>query len=65
MNKLFEWFGGRKTMFALILFAVVTILLLVNKCEFSGWSEFTIWIFGAYAIGNGVEHIANGFKKKE
>ena len=63
MNKLFEFFGGRKTLFALLLFVVVTALLLLNKCEFSGWSEFVVWVFGAYAVGNGVEHIASGLKK--
>ena len=44
MNKVFEFFGGRKTAFALLLFIVVTALLFLHKCDFPQWSEFIIWI---------------------
>ena len=58
MNKVFEFVGGRKMFFAIILTLIATIFLFINKSDFSGWSNFMIWIFGSYAIGNGIEHIA-------
>ena len=59
MEKLFDLFGGRKMFFAILLTIVATIFLFVDKSDFAGWSNFMIWIFGSYAIGNGIEHIAN------
>ena len=59
MEKLFNVFGGRKMFFAIILTIIATIILFVDKSDFNGWSNFMIWIFGSYAIGNGIEHIAN------
>ena len=64
MSKLFDFFGGRKTTFALLLFVAVTVFLYMNKCDFSGWADFIVWVFGVYAIGNGVEHVGNGLKKR-
>ena len=64
MGKLFDFFGGRKTTFTLLLFIAVTVFLYTQKCDFDQWSEFMIWGFGVYALGNGAEHIANGIKKR-
>ena len=65
MNKFFKAIGGRKMFFALILMSVVSGFLFTNKCDFNQWSNFVIWIFGSYAIGNMGEHIANGIAKKK
>jgi len=64
MGKLFDFCGGRKTCFALLLFIAVTAFLFLNKCDFGQWSEFIIYIFGTYAGSNAVEHVAKGIKKK-
>jgi len=64
MGKLFEFCGGRKTTFALLLLIVVTVFLYMDKCDFSGWLDGITWIFGMYAVGNGAEHLANGLKKR-
>ena len=64
MGKLFDFFGGRKTTFALMLFTAVTEFLYMNKCNFDQWADFMVWGFGVYALGNGAEHIANGIKKR-
>jgi hypothetical protein len=64
MIKLYEFFGGRKTTFAILLLIAVTTFLFLNKCDYSGWLDGIVWIFGTYAIGNGIEHIGNGLKKK-
>ena len=64
MIKLYEFFGGRKTTFAILLLIAVTTFLFLNKCDYSGWLDGIVWIFGTYAIGNGIEHIGNGMKKK-
>ena len=53
--KLINYFGGRKSVFALFLFVLVTIFFLVGKCKFDQWGDFCIWIFGTYSVGNGVE----------
>ena len=58
MEKLFKLFGGRKMFFAILLTIIATIFLFVDKSDFNGWSNFMIWIFGSYAKGNGIEHIA-------
>ena len=64
MNKFFEFLGGRKMFFALILMVVVSVFLFTDKCDFNQWSNFCIRVFGSYAIGNGVAHIGSGLNKK-
>jgi len=64
MSKLFQFFGGRKTFIALFLLVVVSVFFIINKCSFQEWSDLTMWLFGIYAVGNGVEHISTGMKKK-
>ena len=64
MGKLFEFCGGRKTTFALLLFVAVTAFLFLDKTDYSGWLEGIVYIFGTYAIGNGIEHVGKGMKKK-
>ena len=64
MNKFFEFLGGRKMFFALILMVVVSVFLFTDKCDFDQWSNFCLWAFGSYAIGNGVAHIGSGLNKK-
>jgi hypothetical protein len=64
MEKFFKFLGGRKMFFALVLMLIVSIFLFTSKCDFPQWSNFVVWVFGTYAIGNGVEHLADGLKKK-
>ena len=65
MGKLFEFFGGRKTTFALILFIAIIAILFLDKCTFDQFSNLTIWIFGSYMVGNGIEHISTGINSKK
>jgi|TARA_R110000787_G_scaffold208397_1_gene318321 hypothetical protein len=65
MEKIFKILGGRKMFFAILLTIIATIFLFVNKSDFAGWSNFMIWIFGSYAIGNGIEHISEMKKNKQ
>ena len=46
----------------IILLIIATIFLFVDKSDFAGWSNFVIWIFGSYCVGNGLEHLS-GDKK--
>lgn len=63
MTKVFEWFGGRKLFFAMVLFVIATIVFLFSdKTDFEGWKELVMWIFGIYAGGNVGEHISTGIK---
>ena len=64
MNKLFDFFGGRKTTFALILFVSLVAILFLDKCNFDQFSNLVIWIFGTYCVGNGIEYVGKGLKKK-
>ena len=61
MEKLFEKLGGRKMFLAIMLTIIATVFLFINKSDFEGWSNFMIWIFGSFAIGNGIGYI--GAKK--
>ena len=56
---MFEFLGGRKMFFAIILLVIATAFVFLNKTDVSGWSNFVIWIFGSYCVGNGIEHIAS------
>ena len=58
MQKLFDFLGGRKMFFAILLFLCATIFLFVDRASFADWSQFVMWIFGIYAVGNGAEHLA-------
>jgi len=62
--KIINWFGGRKSIFAIFLFLIVTIFLLCSKCNFDQWANFCIWIFGTYSVGNGVELLTKIKKPK-
>jgi len=64
MIKLYEFFGGRKTTFAILLLTAVTTFLFLDKCDFSGWLDGIVYIFGTYAVGNGIEYVGKGLKKK-
>jgi hypothetical protein len=62
--KLFNYFGGRKSIFAFMLFLLVTTFFLLGKCNFDQWGNFCIWIFGTYSVGNGVELLTKIKKPK-
>tara|TARA_A100001201_G_C4075715_1_gene197256 strand:+ start:86 stop:277 length:192 start_codon:yes stop_codon:yes gene_type:complete len=63
MQKLFDFLGGRKMFFAILLFLCATAFLFLGKADFNNWSEFVMWIFGIYAVGNGAEHLASRSKE--
>ena len=63
MNKLFRLTGGRKTLLALILILGSIFAMAQGHIDFEAWQNFVIYIFGAYVVGNGIEHIGNGIKK--
>jgi len=63
MEKVFSFLGGRKMFFAILLFICATFFLFTGQADFSNWSDFVMWIFGIYAVGNGAEHIANRGKE--
>jgi hypothetical protein len=58
MIRFFEYLGGKKMFFALLLTILITIFLIFGKCTFSEWADFCIWINGAYIVGNGIEHFS-------
>jgi len=64
MEKIFSLVGWRKLFFAIILLTIATIFLFINKSDFGGWSNFVIWIFGTFCVGNSVEHISKFNSKK-
>jgi hypothetical protein len=65
MKNFFAFLGGRKMFFALVLTVIVSIFLFTNKCDFDQWSNFCIWVFGTYAIGNAASHIGDGISNRK
>ena len=63
MEKVFSFLGGRKMFFAILLFICATVFLFTGQADFSNWSDFVMWIFGIYAVGNGAEHLAHRGKE--
>lgn len=55
---MYEFLGGRKMFFAIILLLVATIFVFTDKSDVEGWSNFVIWVFGSYCVGNGIEHFS-------
>ena len=66
MSNIYDWFGGRKLFFGLVLFIIATLLFLFSdKTDFDGWSQLVMWIFGIYAVGNVGEHVSEGLTKQK
>ncbi len=63
MKKAFEFFGGRKVLFALILTGVITAMVFLDKATIDDWTSFMKWVFVGYVGGNAGEHVANALKK--
>lgn len=63
MNKLYDFFGGRKLTFAILLMVVSGGFVFFNKFTAQEWVEFMIWVFGTYAVGNVGEHLSKRIKK--
>lgn len=52
MNKIYAFFGGRKFFLSLILLGISTYFVFTEKASFEEFSEFIIWVFGFYSVGN-------------
>ena len=52
MIKIYDFFGGRKFFFALILLALAVTMVIIGRADFSDLSEFVMWVLGIYAVGN-------------
>lgn len=55
MKNLLE---SRKAKLFLLLFVVSTSALFSSHATFAEYTEFIKYVFGAYVVGNGVEHHA-------
>ena len=64
MKKVYDFLGGRKVLFALVLTGIITVALFTGYSQIDDWKNFMKWIFGIYVAGNGTEHVANAIKKK-
>ena len=58
INKL----GGRKNVFALLVFVVATALVVGTKISSDQWVDIIKWLAATFVIGNAVEH-ATGMKQ--
>jgi hypothetical protein len=63
MEKVYNFMGGRKLLFALILMLVASGFVWFEKVNGQQWIEFMKWIFGTYAVGNVGEHLSKMLKK--
>lgn len=63
MKKVYDFMGGRKVLFALILTLVISIMVFTGHAQIADWTSFMKWVFIAYVGGNAGEHIATSIKK--
>ena len=56
--------ASKKLMCAGLCFTAATVFVLAGKADFTGWAEFTKWIFGIYAAGNVGEHASKNLNSK-
>jgi|TARA_R110000803_G_scaffold62773_1_gene123162 hypothetical protein len=63
MKKVYDFIGGRKLTFALVLTVLATIFVWYSKSTAAEWSNFMIWTFGTYALGNVGEYFGKGLSK--
>lgn len=63
MQKVFNYMGGRKTFFGLVLMVTMVVFVVIDKATVNDYTEFMKWIFLTYVGGNGVSHIAKAFNK--
>lgn len=64
MKKVYDFLGGRKVLFALILTAIISVMVFTGHAAITNWTDFMKWVFVAYVGGNGAEHIAQSIGKK-
>lgn len=64
MNKVYDFLGGRKVLFALILTVIISLMVYTDHAKIKDWTDFMKWVFVAYVGGNGAEHIAKNISKK-
>lgn len=65
MEKVYNFMGGRKLLFALILMLVASGFVWYDKINGQQWIDFMKWIFGIYAGGNIGEHFSKMIIKKK
>jgi len=51
----YEAIGGRRWLFALLIFATATVLLWFGKLDAAAWVNLLQWTFGAFAFANVVQ----------
>ena len=56
--------GSKKLLCAGLCFLAASTFVVLGKADFTGWAEFTKWIFGIYAAGNVGEHVSKGISAK-
>jgi hypothetical protein len=56
--------ASKKLICAGVCFIAASVFVVLGKADFSGWAEFTKWIFGIYAAGNVGEHVSNSMGTK-
>ena len=64
MGKIYNFIGGRKLTFAVILTILATIFVWFSKASAEEWIGFMKWIYGTYALGNVGEYFGKGLTKK-
>ncbi len=65
MKEAYDFLGGRKIFFALLLTLIMTLGWFFDYSNADQWMDFEKWVFGIYAVGNGTEHISNAVKSKK
>lgn len=64
MKNMYDFLGGRKVLFALVLTTIMTALVFTGDASIDDWTNFMKWVFLGYVGGNGVEKVSNALKKE-
>lgn len=65
MNKIYNFFGGRRYFFAEQIFIVSMVLLLYNKIKPENFVDISIWTLGIYAGSNLFQKLGETMKGKK
>lgn len=61
---MFDWIGGRKMFFAIVILLVVSVAFFIGKLEAGHWLDAIKWILAVYLGANAVKAIPDALARK-
>jgi len=57
-------FLSRKFILSIFILVSRTVFVATGSIEYEIWMELVKWVFGFYALGNGIEHVSKNLSGK-